>query len=274
MIQVGGFAWLGLVVPVVILIAGGSLGDRIQRSDRSRKAGHIQLELARANLGAMEHAPGLENAREARGVRPASASSAPTAAARPTAGRPRLLEEGDPRTRSEIVAVLDRLLTNVLGSVPESELATLRRIRDLAALALPANDEPLELTDHDTWLLRQICIDYVPRALDHYLALPPDLASEPLLDGRSAQQVLDGQLTLIENRLADLATRSYRREAGGLLTHARFLADSLRPDPFQAQLAELATSEAQPVSVAPEPVDAREASVSMGTTAIRERKRA
>jgi hypothetical protein len=264
MTLVGGFGWLGLVVPVVILIAGGSFGDRIQRSDRQRKAGHIQLELARANLGATERAPGLENAQEARVI----------ATAGPTAGRPRLLEDGDPRARAEIVAVLDRLITNVRGSVPESELATLRRIRDLAALALPANDEPLELTDHDTWLLRQICIDYVPRALEHYLALPPDLASEPLLDGRSAQQVLDGQLTLIENRLADLATRSYRREAGGLLTHARFLADSLRPDPFQAQLADLATSEAQPVSVAPELTDAREASVSMGTTAIRERERA
>ena len=146
--------------------------------------------------------------------------------------------------------MLDRLVANVRGWVPETELATLRRIRDRAALALPATDERLDLTDHDTWLLRQICIDYVPRALDHYIALPSDLASEPLLDGRSARQVLDEQLTLIESRLDEMATRSYRREAGGLLSHARFVADSLRPDPFQARLAELATNEAEPVPVA------------------------
>ena len=63
-----------------------------------------------------------------------------------------------------------------------------------------------------------------------------------MLDGRSARQVLDEQLALIESRLDEMATRSYRREAGGLLTHARFVADSLRPDPFQARLAELAGS--------------------------------
>ena len=171
-------------------------------------------------------------------------------------------------------AVLDRLVANVLGWVPETELATLRRIRDRAGLALPATDEPLDLTDHDTWLVRQICIDYVPRALDHYIALPSDLASEPVLDGRSARQVLDEQLTLIENRLDEMATRSYRREAGGLLTHARFVADSLHPDPFRVRLSELASNEAEPVSVAREPADVREASVTMEMAATRERERA
>src|SRR3954453_12934501 len=43
-----------------------------------------------------------------------------------------------------------------------------------------------------------------------------------LLDGRSARQVLDEELATIERRLAELAASSYRREAGGLLTHERF----------------------------------------------------
>ena len=84
-------------------------------------------------------------------------------------------------------------------------MATLRRIRDSAALALPATDGPLDLTDHETWLLRQICIDYLPGALEHFIALPADLASEPVLDGRSARQVLDEQLALIESRLDEMA---------------------------------------------------------------------
>ena len=159
--------------------------------------------------------------------------------AAPIAGRPRLIEDGDPRTRVEVLAVLDRLVANVRGCVPETDVATVRRIRDSAALALPATDGPLDLTDHETWLLRQICIDYLPGALEHFIALPSDLASEPVLDGRTARQVLDEQLALIESRLDEMATRSYRREAGGLLNHARFVADSLRPDPFQAWLAEL-----------------------------------
>jgi hypothetical protein len=232
---IGGFGWLGLVVPLVILIGSGSLGDQIRTAERTRRASNIQLELARASLGATERGPRGAAVREVAG---------------PVAKRPRLREDGDPRTGPEVLAVLDRLVVNARGWVPETNLATVQRIRDRAALALPATDEPLHLADHDTWLLRQICIDYVPGALDHYIALPADLASEPLLDGRSARQVLDEQLELIESRLDVLATRVYRREAGGLLIHARFVAESLRPDPFQARLAELAANETDPELVA------------------------
>ena len=275
MMMIGGFGWLGAVVPVVILIAGGSLGDRLQMADRSHKAGRIQIELARASLASTERARGVAMAQAAHGVPPAQAVGAPAATAAPIAGRLRLIEEGDPRTRVEVVAVLDRLVANVRGLVPETDVATVRRIRDTAALALPTADGPLDLTDHETWLLRQICIDYLPGALEHFIALPSDLASEPLLDGRSARQVLDEQLALIESRLDEMVTRSYRRDAGALLIHARFIADSLRPDPFQARLAELAINDAEPILVAaPEQIHAAEASVATGEAAVRTRERA
>jgi hypothetical protein len=273
MVLNGGSGWLNLVVPLVILIIGGSIADGIQRADRHRKAADIQLQLARASLGGTEHAPRVAVVQEARGVEHAAAAGTPATADR-VVGRPRLLEDGDPRTRAEILAVVDRLVANVVGRVPETDVVTLRRIRDRAALALPTTDEPLDLTDHDTWQVRQICIDYVPRALEHYLALPSDLASEPVLDGRSAQEVLDEQLALIESRLDEMATRSYRREADGLLSHARFVADSLRPDPFQARLAELPTNEAEPRSVAREPAHTVTPAVTAEKAATRERERA
>jgi hypothetical protein len=237
MMLIGGFGWLGLIVPVVILIVGGSLADQIRTADRGQKAAHIQLELARASLGVTEP-------RVSAGTRTATLAS--------DTERMSLVESGDPRTRGEILAVLDRLIANIVPRVPDTEVATLRRIRDKAALALPANDGPVDLTDHDMWLVRQICVDYVPGALDLYLALPADLSTEPVLDGRSARQVLDEQLALIEARLEVMATRSYRREAGDLLTHARFVAESLRPDPFEMRLAELATKGAEAVTVAGE----------------------
>ena len=263
MMMIGGFGWLGVVAPLAILIAGGSLGDRVQMADRSRKAGRIQLELARASLASTERAARCRHAD--RGCQRDGGITE----------RPRLIEDGDPRTRAEVLAVLDRLVANVRGLVPETDVATLRRIRDSAALALPTTDGPLDLTDHETWLLRQICIDYVPGALEHFIALPSDLASEPVLDGRTARQVLDEQLALIESRLDEMATRSYRREAGGLLNHARFVADSLRPDPFQGWLAELAINDAEPIPVAaPEPMHAAEASVATSEAVARTRERA
>ena len=240
MMLIGGFGWLGLIVPVLILMVGGSLASQIENADRRQKAAHIQLELARASLPVTDRA----------------ASAGPGNVSLASAGERRsLLEDGDPRTSTEVLAVLDRLIANVAPSVAEADVATLQRIRAKAALALPANDEQLDLTDHDIWLLRQICIDYVPRAMDHYIALPERLSSEPILDGRSARQVLDEQLALIETRLAEMATRSYRREAGELLTHARFVADSLRGDPFQERLAELASKGAKALSVAAEPAN-------------------
>jgi hypothetical protein len=275
MVLVGGFGWVGFGVPLVILIASGSMADRVRMADRSRKASVIQIELARASLAATEQARATATAQESQGPRPASASTETAAAAGPAVGRARLVENGDPRTRSEVLAVVDRLITNVSGLVPETDMAALLRIRHSAELALPATDETLDLTNHDTWLLRQICIDYLPGALEHFIALPADLASEPVLDGRSAREVLDEQLALIESRLDDMATRSYRREADGLLSHARFVADSLRPDPFQARLAELATTEAEAARVAAqEPVRAAEVSVTTEQAATREREHA
>jgi hypothetical protein len=274
MVTTGGFGWLGFFVPLAIIIATGSVADRIRMADRSRKASLIQLEIARASLGPTERARATATAQEVQGGQSAPSVGA-TATAVPTTARPRLIENADPRTRAEVLAVLDRLVTNVSGLVPETDTASLLRIRHSAELALPTTDGPLDLTNHETWLVRQICIDYLPGALEHYIALPSDLASEPVLDGRSARDVLDEQLALIESRLDEMAAHTYRREADGLLTHARFVADSLRPDPFYARLAELATTESVPVPVAaPEAVRAAEAPVTSGEAATRVRERA
>ena len=275
MVLAGGFGWLGVGVPVAILIAGGWMGSRIEVADRSRKAGRIQLELARAGMPRTALTAGAAVGQPPSGVRGAAALPAPAVATAPGAARLRLLEDGDPRTRTEVMAGLDRLVAAVRGLVPETDVATLGRIRDSAALALPATDAPLDLADHETWLLRQICTDYLPGALEHYLALPPDLATEPVLDGRSARQVLDEQLALIEGRLDQMATRRYQREAGGLLTHARFVADVLHPDPFQARLAELAATGPDPaLVVTPEPGHVPGASVTMDEAAGPTRERA
>ena len=272
MMMIGGFGWLGVVAPLAILIAGGSLGDRVRMADRSRKARRIQLELARAGLASTERARGVPIAWEADRVARAPAVGAPTLRATPITERPRLLENGDPRTRDEVVAVLDRLVANVRRLVPETDVATVRRIRDRAVLALPTTDGPLDLTDHETWLLRQICIDYLPGALEHFIALPSGLASERVLDGRTARQVLDEQLALIESRLDEMAARSYRSEARGLLNHARFVADSLRPGPFQAWVAR--NDAERTLAAAPEQIHAADASVATNEPAARTRERA
>ena len=256
MVSADGFGLLGLIIPVALLVLGGSIGDRLQAAERSRRAGRIQLELARAALPQPARGTVVESA--------ASAEASQMSPAAPSMGAdrtPRLVEEGDLRTQPEIIAALDRLATRVEGLVPAEDVAALRRIREAAALALTPDEGPLDLTDHETWLVRQICTDYLPRAIEHYLALPPELALEPVLDGRSARQILDEQLGLIEGRLQQMAARTYQREAGGLLNHARFVADSLRPDPFQERLATLATADTEAARVAEQVWVAEQATV-------------
>jgi hypothetical protein len=264
MLSIGGFGLLGVIVPVAILAIGGSLGDRLQAAERSRSAGRIQLELARAALP-QPRATALW----------APQASEATAEALPVAldRTPRLVEDAELRTQPEIIAALDRLASRVEGLVAPEDVAALRRIREEAAIALTPDEGPIDLTDHEMWLVRQICIDYLPRALEHYLALPPELALEPVLDGRSARQVLDEQLVLIEGRLHQMAARTYKREAGGLLNHARFVADSLRPDPFQERLAALATADTEAARIAQAPAVSAEVPSTTEATA-RERERA
>ena len=82
------------------------------------------------------------------------------------------------------MAALDRLVARVDTLVPPE--ATSRPCAGSATRPrwpCPPGDGPLDLTDHETWLVRQICTDYLPRAIEHYLALPPDLASSPCSTG-------------------------------------------------------------------------------------------
>ena len=275
MMVVGGFGLFGIAVPIAIIVAGGSLGNQVAIAERGRKAGRIQFELTSARLSGTGLAAGAAAGQLGPGAQSAGARPGQSLAADPATPRPTLTESGDPRTRSEILARLDRLIANVRGIMAERDVLTLERIRASAARALPANDAPLDLADHEMWLLRQTCTDYLPGALEHYVSLPADRASEPVLDGRSARQVLDEQLALIERRLDQIATRAYQRQAGGLLTHARFLAEVLRPDPFQARLAELATPGPEPApDAATGPVHASEASTTMDRAAGGTRERA
>ena len=100
---------------------------------------------------------------------------------------------------------------------------------------------------------------------------------DPFIGVRAAWPLLTSNpfSQLVRVSQGEMATHTYLLEANGLLSHARFVADSLRPDPFQARLVELATNEPEPVLVAaPKPVHAAEASPTSGEAAARARERA
>src|SRR4051794_40860640 len=112
----GAIPLVAVGVPAAILIGGVRGGNRLPIEDRSRKAPAVQLELARASPPARELTAGAIGGQLGEGVRPASSVPEPARTGAELAGeRLRLARGGDPRTRPEVLAGLDRLIANVEG---------------------------------------------------------------------------------------------------------------------------------------------------------------
>jgi hypothetical protein len=68
--------------------------------------------------------------------------------------------------------------------------------------------------------------DYLPTAVEAYLRLPQGYArTRPLADGRTALEVLLGQLNLLEKEMVDVADAVTQNDIDRLLTHERFLTE-------------------------------------------------
>lgn len=92
-----------------------------------------------------------------------------------------------------------------------------------------------EITDRQTTLagsspqlfaVLRTATDYLPTAIDAYLRLPQGYArTRPLADGRTALEVLLGQLNLLEKEMVDVADAVTQNDINRLLAHERFLAE-------------------------------------------------
>jgi hypothetical protein len=68
--------------------------------------------------------------------------------------------------------------------------------------------------------------DYLPTAVEAYLRLPQGYArTRPLADGRTALDVLLGQLNLLEKEMVDVADAVTQNDINRLLAHERFLTE-------------------------------------------------
>lgn len=144
--------------------------------------------------------------------------------ARTTGNLEELREQFDDDPAAAIRVRLEALRVRVAGRVdPEAEA----RIASIADSLLAALDRLLR-TAHESdpmlYDVRRIALEYLPEAVEHYLALPPDMArSEPMLHGKTAQSVLHEQLDILDQSLRQMLNSLYRDDAQALAVHARFL---------------------------------------------------
>lgn len=122
-------------------------------------------------------------------------------------------------------ASLDQLIASIRRRVTADVLAQVESIAATILEVLPRLSE-FDGNSHNTHVIRQTVLDYLPVALQNYLALPPAFARlHPLRDGKNAHQILLEQLELLNSKMQEIAADLHRHDGEQLLVHGRFLED-------------------------------------------------
>ncbi len=115
------------------------------------------------------------------------------------------------------------LLGSMVGKVSPDLLAKYESIHRRMLAMLPRLGQ-LEGTSQDLYIVHRTASDYLPTAVQSYLALArAGTTEQPLPDGRTPHQALLEQLDLIETKLADISDALARNDVDRLLIHGRFL---------------------------------------------------
>ena len=135
--------------------------------------------------------------------------------------------------------VMDKLeqLTNTVRfkylqrQVSQTVYDKIMRIHSLFEEVLPQISRDNIALDYDAYTLRQTAVEYFPETVNTYLSLPARQAREyRLSDGKTAEENLLEQLTLIEDTMEDVADSLYENDAQRVQIQGRFLADRLERD--------------------------------------------
>ena len=129
---------------------------------------------------------------------------------------------------------LDPVLQQLHRNSGPTTLGALQHIEEKLAFLLERLDEGGELFDLRPFEVRKIAFEYLPDALNQYLALPPSMArTQKLGSGKTAEEALNEQLNLLDTALYDLARSLFEKDAGGLMVHGRFLREKFAEQPFR-----------------------------------------
>ncbi|NJM34894.1 MAG: hypothetical protein HC850_09530 [Rhodomicrobium sp.] len=122
------------------------------------------------------------------------------------------------------IADLARLARRIL---PDSDAKRVERIQqailDILSHAKVMEGEPFQLQ-----IVRQTVNDYLPTVLQTYARLPGAFARiHPVRNGKTAQQLVEEQLGLIETELNSILVGISQNDAQALIVHGEFLKKKL-----------------------------------------------
>src|SRR5262249_8238168 len=122
-----------------------------------------------------------------------------------------------------ILQQLDRLVAQARPELPDELVAYLYSVRCSIAHALPwLVHGPSH--EADLYPVRETVRRYLPDTLTHYFALPLALrAGHAGKDGKTARQLLEEQLALLDEEMRQIASRAASPDVQALRANGRFL---------------------------------------------------
>lgn len=141
-------------------------------------------------------------------------------------------------TEAQLREQLDNVVKNVRRRVPGEILDKIESIQASIESILPQIVR-MNSGDKTYYTIWQTATEYLPQALENYLALPTGYATmQPLRDGKTARQILGDQLDLLDREMKEIIVIVAENDTQKLLAHGRFLEQKFRKDDILMQAME------------------------------------
>jgi hypothetical protein len=147
-------------------------------------------------------------------------------------GPPKVALSGTSFDTDSIRKSLQHTLSTANGKLPAPLGAKVQDIADTVMGILPhyADFPP---GSPDLFVVGRTATDYLPSALQAYLNLPRAYATlHRMPNGKTADQVLDDQLTLLASKMDEVADAVHKKDSDALLANGRFLEEKFGASPL------------------------------------------
>jgi hypothetical protein len=123
----------------------------------------------------------------------------------------------------ELRQELEMLVHKIRGQLPKEIYQRVVSIKNTILEILPYLQR-LDESNYNLYTIRQTALEYLPETLENYLKLPPAYANLHVIkDGKTAQKLLEDQLSLLDQEMKSIAQDFYRNDTAQLVAHGRFL---------------------------------------------------
>ena len=147
-------------------------------------------------------------------------------------GPPKVALSGTSFDADSIRRSLQHTLGTANGKLPAPLWSKVQDIADTISGILPHSAD-FPPGSPDLFVVGRTATDYLPSALQAYLNLPRAYATlHKMPNGKTADQVLDDQLTLLSSKMDEVADAVHKKDSDALLANGKFLEEKFGASPL------------------------------------------